>query len=501
MRRLFASYVCLPATLSVLLLCPSAAHSQGVNAAAIDEIVQEALKAWEVPGVAVAIVHGDRVIFLKGFGVRRLGGKEPITPETIFAISSCSKAFTTLAMAMLVDEGKMSWDDPVRKHVPFFRLADPLADANVTLRDLVCHRTGLSNHDFLCYRAPWSLEEQIRRIGLVKPTRSFRSAFQYQSIMFIAAGHAVGTASGGSWGDFVKKRIFEPLDMSGASYTTAQALKSSDLASPHQRNKDGKVAVVPWYDFAEPNPAASINASAKDLSKWLQFQLGDGSWRGKRLVSQENLAETRTPQTIIRLEGLTRAEHPFTSQMSYGMGWVLQDYRGQPLVSHAGIIDGMRAHVTMAPKARLGVAILSNLHRTRMNLALSNTIVDRLLDLPYQDWNKYYGGLVKAEEEARQAQERDRQAKRQPNTKPSHPLKAYTGSFEDAAYGTARVTLDNGALVWHWSTFLSPLEHYHYDTFTLKNDVMDNPAITFTLDTNGAVATMRFLEVEFKKTK
>src|SRR5262245_20918521 len=173
----------------------AAAAPEPADAKAIDEIVQEALKAWDVPGAAVVIVQDDRVLYLKGHGVRQLGGKEPVTADTIFGLASCSKAFTTLALAMLVDEGKMSWDDPVRKHVPFFRLADPLADAKVTLRDLLCHRTGVASHDLLCYRAPWNLEEQIRRIGKAEPSRSFRSAFQYQSIMFIAAGHGIGTAA------------------------------------------------------------------------------------------------------------------------------------------------------------------------------------------------------------------------------------------------------------------------------------------------------------------
>jgi CubicO group peptidase (beta-lactamase class C family) len=297
----------------------------------------------------------------------------------------------------------------------------------------------------------------------------------------------------------VEKRIFGPLEMTGASCSTAPVLKTADRATPHQRNQDGKIEPIPWYEFPEANPAASINATARDLGKWLQFQLNDGLFRGKRLVGHESLAETRMPQTIIRVEGLTQAEHPFTAQMSYGMGWVLQDYRGQPLVSHAGIIDGMRAHIALARNSRLGVAILSNLHRTRMNLALSNTIIDRLLDLPYKNWNEYYGALVKAEEEADKAHERERQARRHANTKPSHPLEAYTGVYEDAAYGTARVTLEKGALVWHWSTFHCPLEHYHFDTFTVNNDVINRPPLVFQLGAEGQITGLRVLDVDFKK--
>jgi CubicO group peptidase (beta-lactamase class C family) len=265
------------------------------------------------------------------------------------------------------------------------------------------------------------------------------------------------------------------------------------------------VELIPWLRFEEPNPAASINASARDLSKWLRFQLGDGTYGGafasKRLVSAANLAETHTPQMVIRVEGLVRAEHPFTNQINYAMGWVVQDYRGQLLVSHAGIADGMRAHITLAPNARLGVAILCNLHKTRLNLALSNAIVDQLLSLPYKDWNAHYQALVKAAEKEEKDQERQRQANRQPNAKPTHPLAAYTGTYQDPAYGTARVTLENGALVWHWSSFHSRLEHYQFDTFTIMNDLLSNPALYFTVDKNGQVAAMRFHTAEFQKVK
>src|SRR5262249_57330656 len=183
-------------------------------------------------------VYRGRVIIARGYGVKQLGKKEPVTGDTLFPLASCTKAFTTTAMAMLVDEGKLQWDDLVRKHVPYFRLADPLADANVTLRDLVCHRTGVGPHEFLCYRAPWGVEEQIRRIGRVPLGKSFRSTFQYQNAMFLAAGEAVAAASGVSWKEFVEKRILGPLEMKASCCTTAEALRVPDRASPHRRGAD-----------------------------------------------------------------------------------------------------------------------------------------------------------------------------------------------------------------------------------------------------------------------
>ncbi len=487
--------------LLILLLAAGSGRTEPIDTAAVDAIVRDALKAWQVPGAAVAIVKGEQVLYLKGFGVKELGGTEPVTPDTLFPLASCTKAFTTTAMAMLVDEGKMNWDDPVRKHVPYFHLADPLADANVTLRDLVTHRTGLSGHDLLWYCSPWSREEIIRRIGRAPLKHSFRSTFQYQSIMFTVAGAAVESASGSKWEEFIQKRIFDPLGMKSANCTTTAAETAPDRASPHRRNGRGELEVIPWYSMPHPDPAGSINASARDLSRWVQFQLGDGTFHGKRLVSAKNLAETHSPQMIIRLEGAARAMNPDTHLMNYGMGWVLQDYRGQFLVSHAGKIDGFRAHLTLVPDAKLGIVLLNNLHDTQMNLAVSNQLVDLLLGLPRKDWNQFYREQIRKGELAALAKLREREARRRPGAKPAHELTAYTGTYEDPAYGTATVSLENGVLVWRWSTFTNRLEHLHDDTFIVANDRIGRPEVQFLSDRNGAVTGMKFedvIEAEFR---
>jgi CubicO group peptidase (beta-lactamase class C family) len=466
-----------------------------------DEVVRTALKQWQVPGVAVVIVHNNEVVYLKGFGVRELGKKEPVTAETLFPLSSCTKAFTTLAMAMLVDEGKMTWDDPVRNHLPSFRLADPLANEQVTLRDLLCHRTGVSGHDLLWYRAPWGVDEQIRRIGLVKPNRSFRAAFQYQNIMVAAAGQAVAAAAGESWEKFVKKQIFTPLEMKTASCTTTEATKSANRTSGHHWGNSGKLEVVPWLTFESGNAALSINASVTDLVPWLRFQLGDGSWGNERLVSERNLAETHMPQFVLRLEGQARREQPCTMQMSYAMGWVVQDYRGHKLISHAGNIDGVRAHITLAPDDSLGLAILSNLQETRMNLALSNALVDQMLGLESRDWNAHYLAYVQEVRAEALARQRRLVASRAPRTQPSRELAAYTGVYEEPAYGTAEIIVEKDALLLKWSSFRAPLEHFHYDTFTALDDDLGRPQIVFSLAADGTVTGFQFYDVEFKHTK
>lgn len=477
---------------------------QAFDASKVDGPVQEAMKTWHVPGLGIAIVRGDEVVYLKGFGVKELGGKKAVTPDTLFPLGSCTKAFTTTAMAMLVDEGKMAWDDPVRKHLDYFRLADPLADANVTLRDLVCHRTGLGSNDLLWYQSPWSPEESVRRIGHVKLSRSFRSGFQYQTTMFTAAGLAVARASGKTWADFVQERILNPQGMTGARFTTQAAEKAGDFASGHRRDRQGKIEVIPRYRMDVPEPAGSLHANARDLARWVVFQLGDGTFERKRLVSAKNLGETHVPQTIIRLEGVARDMNPETNLMNYGMAWVLQDYQGQLLVSHAGAIDGFRAHLTLVPKAKVGIALVNNLDRTDLNIALSNTLVDLLLGLPPRDWNAYYQEQVQKQQAALVARLKERAAKRQRGTKPSHELAAYVGAYEDPAYGTVTVSLENGALQLKWNNFSGDLEHFHFDTFSADIGPLGFPQVLFSLDRDGEIASLKVLDVmegEFKKLK
>lgn len=481
------------------LALPLPVSAQGLDTSAIDGLIKEALQTWQVPGASVAIVHNERVVYLKGFGVRDLTSRKPVTADTLFPLASCSKAFTSTAVAMLVDEGKMDWDDPVRKHVEFFRLADPLADANVTIRDLMCHRTGVGSNDMLWYRSPWPIEDMIRRIGRVKPNKSFRSTFQYQSTMFTTAGYAVGVASRSSWPEFVHKRIFDPLGMKHAYLTLQEASPVDDRAGAHRKNDQGKVEGIPWYPFDRPEPAGSVITSARELTKWMTFQLGDGAYRGKRLVSADNLNETHSPQIALRMDPFQRTINPFTHLSSYGLAWLIQDYRGHLLVSHGGAIDGFRAIIMLVPRAKLGIAILSNLQGNRMNISLCNNLLDLLLGVPAQDWNAYFAELVKQEEEAVKAHRQNDEARRHKNTKPSQPLQAYTGTFTEPAYGTSRIVLKDGGLVWEWRSFQSPLEHYHYDTFTAKNDHLGDPRVVFSLGADGAVKKMSVFEVEFKK--
>jgi CubicO group peptidase (beta-lactamase class C family) len=496
----------LPVLLAALLF-PAAGSAAAPDAAAIDKIVQEGLKTWQVPGAAVAIVQNDKVVFLKGYGVRELGGGQAVTARTRFGIASLTKAFTTTALAMLADEGKLAWDDPVRQHVPFFRLVDPLADENVTLRDLVCHRTGVGRHDLLWLRAPWGPEETVRRLAYVKPSHSFRSRYEYNNIMYLAAGLATGSAARFPWHDFVRQRIFVPLGMADAEFTRSAVLKTADHASPHHLQDDGKLKVIAWYDDdKQVRASGSIKASARDLGNWLRFQLMGGTFAGKRLVSARGLAETHTPQTVIRREGGMKAAHPEATQLSYGLGWMIEDYRGRLLSTHGGATQGFRARVVLVGRSKLGIALLMNADsgtsEASMHLAVTNGLVDLLLGLPRKDWNGYYAALCRNEKEALRARQAALEAGRRKGTRPARELTAYAGSYCDPGYGKAAVTLEKGTLVLRWSSFTSRLEHFHLDTFRVRGDpLVARDLVVFHLGADGEVATLDFLGVSFRKKK
>jgi CubicO group peptidase (beta-lactamase class C family) len=478
------------------------ASAAPVDEKPIDQIVRDALKAWQVPGAAVAIVKDGEVVYLKGQGIQKIGRKDPVTPDTVFPIASCTKGFTTAALASLVGEGKIDWDDPVRKHVPTFHLADPTSDADVRLRDLLCHRTGVRGHDFLWYRAPWDQDEAIRRIGLVKGDKPFRTALQYQSIMFMVAGKAIESATKTPWSEIVAKRFLDPLEMRNTWFTTIEAEKTKDIASPHRRNEKGEVAPTERYQEETPNSASSMHSSARDLAQWVRFQLGDGAWKGNRLLSKKNLDEMHTPQIALRVEGSTKDINPDTNLMSYGMAWLIQDYHGHKVISHAGAIDGFRVQLFLVPDSSLGIVLLSNLHDTRMNLALGNSLVDQILDLPKRDWNTFLLDKVKKEKLAVRKELEDRFKKRQPNVKPSKDLFLFAGEYKDPAYGTCRIAHEDGTLVWRWSTFTCPLEHFAKDTFATSDPAFGVLFFTFKLDDKGEVASLRsegLIDVEFKK--
>lgn len=468
-----------------------AAFTQPLDTARIDSLAEAALKAWQAPGCAIAIIQGDRVIYQKGYGVKELGRPDAVTTKTVFAIGSTTKAFTTAALAILNDEGRLGWDDPVRKYLPEFKLSDPLANELVTVRDLVAHRTGLSRNDLLWYGSPWSRAEILERIGRVPLTKPFRSAWQYQNMMFLAAGEVAGAAGGSTWETVVQKRILDPLDMRSTSMSSWDGSAAPDHATPHVK-REGRTQTTAWRNIDNIGPAGSINSNVEDLSNWLRLQMNDGvAPNGARLISSKNMREMHTPQMAMRPEDWGRNFTDETSQMSYGLGWFLMDYRGRHVVNHGGAIDGFRANFSFLPKERVGIVVLSNLGEDNMPEALRWSILDQLLGAPSKDWNAF---LI-----ARGTQPPvDRNKNRKAGTSPSLDAAAYAGYYNEPAYGVVRVTNEAGKVFLDWSSFHVPLEHYHYDTFSITDGRLDG-LVTFHLDGKATSGSLEFLGQTFKR--
>lgn len=463
----------------------------------LDRYINSTMQDWKVPGASVAIVRDGAVVYMKGFGVRDIRTKQPVTADTLFDIGSCTKAFTSAAVAMLVDEGKMQWDGKVNAYIPFFHLRDAFADQNVTLRDLLTHRTGLPGADLLWYVNPRaSREELIRKLAYIQPSAGFRAKFEYQNLMYVAAGYAVGQVAHSTWDEFTQSRLFAPLGMTESDTSATEAQRTSDHATPHEQDQDGTVKAIAWRNIDSVGPAGSINSSGRDMAKWITFQLGDGTYQGKRLISAENMREMHSAQMVISLQGeIPKVFFPDSMQLSYGLGWFVQDYRGHQLIIHAGDIDGFATMVVLIPEIDTGYFVVINMGSLYRQV-LSNQLVDQLLHLPDGGWSGRFKKMraeLKAEEAARQAW----QSKRTPGTHPSRDLSAYAGRYQNPAYGDAEIAFQNGKLMLHLQAIDSDLEHFQYDTFTAK--FRNQTRLTFNLDSDGNVSEFTVAGIAFKR--
>lgn len=481
----------LPVMLFVLLCTVQVIFAQAPGAD-FDEYVNKAIKDWSVPGVAIAIVKDDRIVFAKGFGVRELNKPESVDQHTLFAIGSSSKAFTAASIAMLVDQSKLKWDDPATKYLPGFQLFDPYSTRELTVADLLSHRSGLARGDLLWYGSEYDRNEVLRRVRYLKPSWSLRARFGYQNIMFLAAGQIIPAVTGKSWDDFLRERIFTPLNMKSTSTSIKAFAGSANVAAPHSKIDD-KVRAISWRNIDNIAPAGSINSNVEDMAQWLRLNLGQGEYEKQRLLSAASIKEMQTPQAIVRLEGPRGSLYPEAHFLTYGLGWFLSDYRGRKIVEHGGAIDGMRAQVGMIPEEKLGLVVLTNLNGTTLPHALMYKIFDFYLKAPERDWSAEMLKVEQKLEEQAKAAEKKAEAERVKDTSPSLPLEKYAGTFESDMYGVTKVALENQKLVVRFGpNFTGDLQHWHYDTFrvTWRDPMQGKGFVSFRLNTQGKADVM-----------
>ncbi len=472
---------------------------------AIDDAAARAMREFEVPGMAVMVIKDGAVVHQRGYGVRRLGETAPVTPKTLFGIASNTKAFTSAALAMLVDEGKLKWDDRVVDVLPGFQMSDAYVTREMRVRDLLVHRSGLGlgAGDLMYFpTTDLSRAEIVRRLRYVKLESSFRSRYAYDNILYIVAGELVAHVSGRSWDDFLKHRIFEPLGMTATNTSVRAFGPNDDYAWPHAKS-EGVLGPVKPEDSDNWGAAAGINSNLEDLSKWILLQLGRGTSGDKKLFSAAQSRQMWTPVTLLPSRPAPAGPlGQVASRMSaYALGWNISDYRGHWMVHHTGGLAGMVTRITLLPDDKLAVVVLTNQEVGDAFNAVTYTALDHYLGAGATDWVTLLGEARKKREAGANAEVAKATETRDATSKPSLPLKAYAGRYRDAWYGDVMIEEKNGKLeirFAHTAELLGTLEHFQQDTFIArwaKRSLLADAYVTFWLKPDGGVDTVKMRAV------
>lgn len=470
----------------------------------MDAWAERTLKEFQVPGLAIAVVKDGKVVMAKGYGVREAGRPEKVDEHTLFGIASNSKAFTTAALAMLVDEGKLKWDDPLTKYLPWFAVADPYVTRELTVRDSVSHRSGLGlGEGDLLFFPPSTLtrEQVLQHARYLKPASSMRSKYAYSNIMFLAAGQVIPAITGTSWDEFVRERIFEPLGFTESVTNVPAALRSANHVSPHS-SIDGKLTAVAWQGMDNAGPAGAIGASVSDLSKWMIVQLNRGQTAdGKRLFSEKRSAEMWSPTTIVPVSEPPKPIAATKPNFAcYGLGWFLRDYHGRKLVYHTGGLTGLVSKTLLVPEDNLGVVVLTNAEQGGAFEAMVYHVLDGYLNLSPTDWiGAFHEARDIREKEAHDTEAKEK-ALRVAASQPSLELSKYAGDYQDDWYGPIAIAVENGRLVMKFTntpSMIGDLEHWQHDAFVAhwRDKTIPDAYVWFALGPDGSVQNIRMKAV------
>jgi len=460
-----------------------------------DDFVNQALKDWKVPGVAVGVVQDGKVILLKGYGYRDLEKQLQVTPNTLFAIGSITKSFTVSTLGMEMDEGKVDWDKPVRDYLPVFKMHDPVLTEQMTIRDLITHRSGLPRHDMVWYSSDFSREDIIRRLQYLEPNKPLRSTFQYNNLMFMTAGYIAGLLNGKSWEDTIHDRILVPLGMNGTNFSLKDTQNSPDFALPYRKGNDVKAEVkrMPFDeqcpDRCAIGPAGEINSSVTDMSQYVLFHLNKGKVAGKALLSENNSIQMQTPQMVLQGAPDFKEE----SETSYGMGFFISQYRGHKRVEHGGNIDGFSAELAFLPNDGIGVVVFTNLDGTGLPDAIAWNVFDRLLGLDQAPWSQRYLLVETKGRESEQEAKNKGYVPHKTDTHPSHDLKDYVGDYGNPGYGVVSILADGAGFKMKINKITEPVTHLHYDVFQVPDAPFDPFAklkVSFFSDANGDISSL-----------
>ncbi len=472
----------------------------------LDAYVGRVMRAFDVPGLALTVVKDGKTIAAKGYGVRRLGAPAPVDAQTLFGIASNTKLFTATALGLLVEEGKIEWDAPVVRYLPAFQMWDPFVTRELTIRDLLVHRSGLGlgAGDLLWWPAStYDRKEVARRLRYIKPATSFRSAYAYDNVLYLVAGEVIETISGQSWEDFVASRILAKVGMAGSNVRHSAAAAGGNVAATHARI-GGTVRPIQPFDSDNTNPAGGINSNATDMAKWLTLQLGHGVLPdGSRLFSDatwQQLTMIVTPMPINNPPPELAALR--SNFRGYALGLGVSDYRGRKLLMHSGGLPGYVSRVMMIPEINLGIAVLTSQESEDAYDAIALHVADHYLGVASPiDWLGAFQKVAARRSADVAEAERKSAAARNAASKPSLPLAGYAGTYADAWYGDITIEPQGDRLVMRFShspSLIGDLEHWQYDTFVVRwrdRELRADAFVTFALNPDGSIDQARMQAV------
>jgi len=461
----------------------------------LDTFALRILKEWDAPGVTIAVVEKNKVIYTGGFGYSNYEKKIPVTENTLFAIGSCTKAFTSSILGMLEKEGKVSLDKPVRDYLPELKFKNDYTNKYATLRDMMCHRTGLPRHDFSWYGSTATRNELLSRVEFQEPTAELRERYQYNNFMFMAQGVLIEKLTGKSWEENMRERILKPLGMNNTRLSIGELEKVPDRSLAYT-SEAKNIKAIPYRNIDAIGPAGSVNSCAKDMSSWLITWINDGKFNGKEIIPSSYRNQAITAQ-IATGGGLPGKENADLHMSGYGLAWGMSSYRGHYRVEHGGGIDGFITSTAFFPSDSIGIFVVTN--QGTPTSSIRNFIADRMLKLSYRNWGKsQLDDRMKTDSMAKALPNAD-SINRKPNTKPSHEMNAYTGVYENKGYGQTKIFMERDTV---WVDYneaglrtKSYVEHYHYDVFRLRStdeteDPKDALKVKFNTDNPGNISSL-----------
>jgi CubicO group peptidase (beta-lactamase class C family) len=434
----------------------------------------------KVPGLAVGIIKDGELILAEGFGLADVDAKTPVSSQTLFPIGSCTKAFTATGLAILQHQGRLAWDKPVRHYLPDFTLWDKFATQEMTPTDLLTHQSGLPRHDLFWYGSPFSRRELMQRLQYLQPSKSFRSTWQYQNLMYLSAGVLTEQLSGQSWESFTQQNIFTPLGMRTSCFSHKDAPIGSSLALPYRKSDNDSIRLIPYRDIDAIGPAGSIVSNIDDMLQWVKFHLNKGNIGDTEILPAATVHQLHTPVKLI--DNSTNPLFPEFSHRSYAYGWFVYHYGEHLVVQHGGNIDGFSALVFLLPEHQIGMVFLTNLNGNPLPGILANYATDMLLQRNYTDWFARTISSTTTPESSRESPQPI------PGTQPSRPLQQYAGQYEHPAYGITTITLANHQLHFSFNSFEGIMKHWHYDVFQASiTDPAQEMMLSFHTHKDGSI--------------